>query len=370
MSLILLSAGNSTRFNYSVKKQWLRVGNKPLWLFVADNFKEIYNFDRIVVVANKDDVLLYEKMSDYLIVSGGEERQFSLKKALDYVDSEFVMVSDVARACLDKEVIKNILKETEYDCVVPYLNVVDTVVYKDKTINRDEVKLIQTPQLSKTKLLKKALNQDTVFTDERAAIESIQGNIKYIKGSEILNKITYFKDLKNSCLKPPSKDYFSGVGYDSHRFEKNKKMYLGGVLIDVDYGFKAHSDGDVVIHSLIDALLGASGYGDIGDFFPDSDERYKNISSVKLLEKVKDILSYTGYEIVNIDITIIAQKPILKDYKLKIQRNLKSILNTKVNIKATTNEKMGFVGREEGVAVISNTTLKYKDWYEDCNCRE
>ena len=369
VTLIILSAGNSTRFNYPIKKQWLRIGKKPLWQFVADRFNEFFNFKKTIITANKKEVRLYEKLSDYKIVSGDKERQLSLKNALKYAETEYVLVSDVARACIDKEILERLFN-TKADCVVPFINPVDTVVYEDKTIDRNRVKLIQTPQLSKTDLLKKALKTDKLFTDERAAIEEIGGKIEYIKGSESLKKITYFKDLDLPCLKPPSKDYFTGNGYDTHKFEKNKKMILGGVEIDVDYGFKAHSDGDVVIHSLIDALLGAASYGDIGEFFLDNDETYKNISSVKLLKEVLDILIATGFEVVNADISIIAEKPKLKEYKTKIQRNLSKLLNAPVNIKATTNEKMGFIGRSEGVAVISTSTLKYKDWYEDYNSRK
>ncbi|MEO1924357.1 MAG: 2-C-methyl-D-erythritol 2,4-cyclodiphosphate synthase, partial [Nautiliaceae bacterium] len=147
-------------------------------------------------------------------------------------------------------------------------------------------------------------------------------------------------------------------------------MFLGGIEIDTDYGFKAHSDGDVAIHALIDALLGAAGFGDIGEFFPDNDKQYKNVSSVKLLKEVINTLTYTGYEIINADISIIAQKPKLKEYKTKIQRNLSNILNAPVNVKATTNEKMGFIGRGEGIAVIATANLTYKDWYEDYYSRK
>ncbi len=369
VTLIILSAGNSTRFGYEVKKQWIRIGNKPLWLFVAERFNEFFKFKKTVITANPNEIRLYEKMSDYTIVSGDKERQLSLKNALKEVDTEYVLVSDVARACINKEILQKLLN-TKSDCAVPFIKPVDTVVYEDKTINRDKVKLIQTPQLSKTELLKKALETDKLFTDERAAIESIGGKIEYIPGSEELKKITYFKDLDLPCLTPPSKDIFVGNGYDTHRFEENKKMVLGGVEIDVNYGLKAHSDGDVVIHSLIDALLGAAGYGDIGEFFPDTDEKYKNANSVELLKEVIKILTSTGFEIVNADISIIAEKPKMKEYKTKIQKNLSNLLNAPVNIKATTNEKMGFIGRKEGIAVISTATLKYKDWYEDYNSRK
>ena len=369
VTLIVLSAGNSTRFNYPVKKQWIIIDKSPLWLYVANRFNEMYNFSKTIFTANPNEVRLYEKLSDYTIIPGSSERQYSLKNALEYVNSEYVLITDVARACVPKEVVVELLNNPS-DCTVPYLKPVDTVVYDNTTIDRDKVKLIQTPQLSRTEILKKALNTDKLFTDERAAIEAIGGKIKYIPGSPKSKKITYFEDLDLPCLKKPSKDILSGTGYDTHRFEDNKKMFLGGVEIDVDYGFKAHSDGDVAIHALIDALLGAAGFGDIGEFFPDDDEKYKNISSVKLLEEVKNTLTKTGYEIVNADLTIIAQKPRLKEYKTKIQRNLSKLLNTRVNVKATTNEKMGFIGRGEGVAVMASANLKYKDWYEDYNSRK
>ena len=369
ITLIILSAGNSTRFDYEVKKQWLRINKKPLWLFVADRFNEFYNFKKTIITANPKEKRLYEKLSDYEIISGDKERQYSLINALENITSEYVLITDVARACVPKEIILNLLSK-KTDCTVPYIAPVDTVVYEDKTINREKVKLIQTPQFSKTEILKKALKTDKLFTDERAAIESIGGKIEYIKGSELSKKITYFKDLDLPCLKAPSRDVFVGNGYDTHKFEENKKMILGGIEIDTPYGLKAHSDGDVVIHSLIDALLGAAGYGDIGEFFPDNDEKYKNANSVQLLKEIADILTKTGFKIINADISIIAEQPKLKNYKTKIQRNLSRLLNTPVNVKATTNEKMGFIGRNEGIAVISNATLKYKDWYEDYNSRK
>lgn len=142
-------------------------------------------------------------------------------------------------------------------------------------------------------------------------------------------------------------------------------MYLGGIQIDVEYGFKAHSDGDVLIHSLIDALLGACGAGDIGEFFPDTDEKYKNVDSKILLKDIIKFIYNVGYEIVNVDLTIIAQQPKINPYKLQIKSKIAELLNIEkqfVNIKATTAEKLGFIGRKEGVAVQSIATLKYYDW--------
>jgi 2-C-methyl-D-erythritol 4-phosphate cytidylyltransferase/2-C-methyl-D-erythritol 2,4-cyclodiphosphate synthase len=373
ISLIILSAGQSSRFlksnqNSLVKKQWLRIDHDPLWLYVANRLKKFYKFEKIVITANEDE-LEYKKgfSNDFEFVVGGDTRQSSLLNALANIDSDFVMVTDVARCCVPKKLIKELIKKSsKYDCVVPCLDVSDTVVYKKDTINRDDVKLIQTPQLSKTKLLKKAIIQTTTFTDDSSAMKNLGYKIGYVKGSPKANKVTYHEDLKKiKCLTKPSKDFFVGSGFDVHAFEENKEMFLGGLKLNVDYGFKAHSDGDVLIHSLIDAMLGAIGNSDIGELFPDNDDRYKGISSVILLQDVNDFIQKVGFELVNIDITVMAQKPRLKEYKRDIKFNIAKILNIKpqfVNIKATTTEKLGFVGRSEGVAVSSTVLVKYFDW--------
>jgi 2-C-methyl-D-erythritol 4-phosphate cytidylyltransferase/2-C-methyl-D-erythritol 2,4-cyclodiphosphate synthase len=155
------------------------------------------------------------------------------------------------------------------------------------------------------------------------------------------------------------------MGIDIHQFEQNKPMVLGGVEIESNFGFKAHSDGDVLIHSVIDALLGACGAGDIGEFFPDTSSKYKGIDSKELLKYIVNFITNIGYEIINIDLTIIAQIPKINPYKIAIKQTMAELLNIpkyKINIKATTGEKMGFIGRKEGVAVLSNSTIKYYDW--------
>ncbi|MGB9770615.1 MAG: 2-C-methyl-D-erythritol 2,4-cyclodiphosphate synthase [Candidatus Kapaibacteriota bacterium] len=146
-----------------------------------------------------------------------------------------------------------------------------------------------------------------------------------------------------------------GFGYDSHRLDKGRKLYLGGILVDEEIGAIAHSDGDVVLHSLIDAILGAFGLGDIGEHFPDTDPRYKNISSRLLLEEVLKKIALMNARIVNIDITIIYELKKISKFKQQIRQNIANICGleiNKVNIKAKTNEKMGFIGRGEGIAAF------------------
>lgn len=368
VTLIVLCAGNSTRFGLQTKKQWLRIDNQPLWLFVTKRLDNLYKFNKVIITSSKDELSYMQNFSDdYEFVAGGDTRQQSMKNSLKNVDSEYVMVTDVARACIPENVITSLIDSKEKaDCIVPTLKVSDTVIYNEETINRDNVKLIQTPQLSKTTVLKAALETEEEFTDDSSAIKANGGSIFYVEGSIKSKKLTFGDDLKElSCLKAPSQNFFTGTGYDIHPFEENKKMYLGGINIDVPYGFKAHSDGDVLIHSVIDALLGACGAGDIGEFFPDTDEEFKNIDSKILLQEIVKFIYNVGYEIVNVDLTIIAQQPKINPYKNEIKKTIASLLNLEkqfVNIKATTAEKLGFIGRKEGVAVQSIATLKYYDW--------
>jgi 2-C-methyl-D-erythritol 4-phosphate cytidylyltransferase/2-C-methyl-D-erythritol 2,4-cyclodiphosphate synthase len=305
--------------------------------------------------------------NNFLFVIGGSTRQESMNNALKEVTTSHVLISDIARACIPSTIVENLLtNKNEADCIVPYLPVSDTVVYEEKTIDRKNVKLIQTPQLSNTKILKKALDSTVDFTDDSSAIKNIGGSIYYIKGSTKSNKLTFIDDIQNiSCLTEPNNDIFTGYGIDIHPFEQNKQMVLGGVNLPYDFGFKAHSDGDVLIHSIIDALLGAIGAGDIGEFFPDTDTKYKGADSRKLLEYIVNFVSNVGYSIINIDVTILAEIPKINPHKNEIKDSLSKLLNIdkfQLNIKATTSEKLGFVGRKEAVTVHSVATLKYYNW--------
>ena len=365
ISLILLGAGDSSRFNQSVKKQWIRINSDPLWLFVTKNFEE-FGFEKIVIASNKKELKYMQNYAPFTFVEGGDTRQESLKNALGKIDTKYVMVSDIARAIIPKKMIKNIIKaKKKADIIVPYLKAVDTVVYKDKTIDRDRVKLIQTPQLSRTKILKKALLSKKVFTDDSSAIKAIGGSCYFVEGDSKAKKITYLNDLYELNLPKNSKDFFIGHGLDVHEFTKGNHIILAGIKIPALFSFKAHSDGDVLIHSVIDSILGAIGAGDIGEIFPDTDAKYKGIDSAILLKDIVDFTNRVGYEIVNIDVTIVAQTPKLSAYKRKMRENLANILGilaTKVNIKATTTEKRGFVGRGEAIVVEAVANLKYFDW--------
>jgi 2-C-methyl-D-erythritol 4-phosphate cytidylyltransferase/2-C-methyl-D-erythritol 2,4-cyclodiphosphate synthase len=305
-----------------------------------------------------------KKHAPYIYVSGGASRQESLANALNEVKTPYVMVSDVARCCVPKNmVLEMIQNHNKADIIVPYLDVSDTVVYEDKTIDRDNVMLIQTPQLSNSEILKKALSSQSLYTDDSTAIKEIGGSVFYQKGSQNAKKITRYDDLNSlECLKAPKNSSFIGHGFDVHQFCDDKKMVLCGVEIDSNVGFEAHSDGDVALHALIDALLGAIGASDIGELYPDTDVKHKDADSKKMLKEVVLFIESVGFEIINVDITIMAQMPKISPYKEKMREVVSKILgisSIKTNIKATTTEKLGFIGRKEGVAVQAVASLKY-----------
>jgi len=366
-TLILLGAGNSTRFKSEVKKQWLYSGDIPLWLQVAESFEGVGAFEKIIVVSSAEDIALMKHFADYTFIEGGDNRQASLKNGLRDVTTPYVLVSDIARCCVPKAMITRILDaKGKGACVVPVLPVTDTLYQGDTPLDRTQIKHIQTPQLSVTKTLREALETDALFTDDSSAVASIGGKVHFVEGSQEAHKLTTLSDLqKLPCIHAPTQKVLTGFGLDIHPFETGKPMRLCGVPIEAEYGFKAHSDGDVAIHALIDALLGASGMGDIGELFPDTDIQYAGADSAILLEETVRKLKTHGYEIGNVDMAIVAQVPRLLPYKSAMQERIASLLGIRkhlINIKATTAEKLGFIGRKEGVTVHVVANLTYFNW--------
>jgi 2-C-methyl-D-erythritol 4-phosphate cytidylyltransferase / 2-C-methyl-D-erythritol 2,4-cyclodiphosphate synthase len=367
LTLVLLAAGNSSRFKVPVKKQWLRIGHDPLWFYVTNRIKESLPHSNIILVSHRDEIPFIQAMCDFQVVAGGATRQQSLKNALNFVETPYVMVSDIARACVSPSLIHRLLENKhQADCIVPAIGVSDTVVYRNDTIAREEVKRVQTPQLSRTEILRSALETPDEYTDESSAIVALGGTRYFINGDEGAAKLTFSDDTSSlECLSPPASLTFTGNGFDVHGFEEGKPMVLGGVTIESSFGFKAHSDGDVAIHALIDALLGAACLGDIGMLFPDTDPAYKNIDSKELLKVCVQKLHQFGFVISHADITVIAQTPKIAPYKDSMRRTLASIMlipQSRVNVKATTTEHLGFIGRKEGLAVMASASVHYFDW--------
>lgn len=375
VALILLGAGDSSRFKTlkAPKKQWLRIDEIPLWLKVAKEVVSYYPFCKCILSIKEEEKKYTQKYLDsfhldFILTKGGETRQESLQNALLEVKEEWVLVSDIARCNMPKDIFIKILSAAnQYDCVVPYLNIPDTIAYGDETpqyLKREKLKIIQTPQLSKTEILKKALLRGD-FTDESSAIASYGGSIAYLEGSKEGRKITYLEDLQSLQLPSPSSKSMIGLGSDIHAMKSGNGIILGGIMIPCEYQLIAHSDGDVCLHALSDAILGGIGAGDIGEWFPDNDGAYKNADSAKLLQKIVHFTLDVGYTIKQVDLTIFAQKPKISPYKNAIEKRIAEILEIPlfcVNVKATTTEKLGFIGRKEGIMVQANVILEYFNW--------
>lgn len=370
VTLIMLGAGSSSRFEMPVKKQWLRVGGDPLWLFAAKNLSSHYAFKEIIVASNEGKYMS-KFAPTHRFVKGGATRQESLKNALKLVQSEFVLVSDIARPMISAELFSRIMSGIQNaDCVVPALKVPDTVYLGAGVVDREQIKLIQTPQLSRTAMLKSALESGQIYTDDSSAIAAAGGKIWYVQGDENARKITFKDDLAKICgLSAPSSEIYVGNGFDVHAFEEEKKegsfVTIGGEKIPFERNLKAHSDGDVAIHALIDAILGAAGLGDIGEHFPDTDDKFKGADSALLLKEAYNLVRSVGFELINADITVIAEQPKLGKFKSAMEANIASALNltpSRINVKASTTEKLGFTGRGEGIAATASASLKIYDW--------
>lgn len=377
---ILLAAGQSSRLSsLKGKKQFFLWKDRPLFWHSAETFSRIPQIKGIVFVFPPEDhqsikLQLSQLYQDnhlglkYLTVSGGKTRQDSAFKALQCLPKEctHVLIHDAARPFCSPELLQRIvcfLKKGE-QAVIPGIPVTDTIkqVTKEKvvTLQRGDLFAVQTPQGFQKDIIIKAHDQarekNFLGTDDASLVENYGKKITLIDGEEKNLKITNSMDIEALLPNSHSKDFITGFGYDVHRFGQGKPLKLGGIPITNGPNVVAHSDGDVLLHAVIDALLGCLGQGDIGDFFPDTDDRYQGISSGILLAETLNIASKESLVIDHLDITIICQNPKLSPWKKQIKKNLLGLLeltSDQLSLKATTEEGLGFTGENRGIKAIA-----------------
>lgn len=362
---IIAAAGSGSRMNMNRSKLLLELEGKTVIEKTLDTFAKNAHIDSIIVATSDEDVARICSGKDKLmaIVPGGRERQDSINGALSLIDDEdaIVLVQDGARPFASSSLIDNIIKAAyEEGASIPAVPLKDTVKTVDRnhvgtTLERSSLVSVQTPQGFKASLLKKAyenaMEGQLIVTDDSSMVELLGHKVAIVMGEYGNIKITTREDLR--YLGGNEMDIRTGVGYDVHRLVEGRDLILGGVKIPHALGLLGHSDADVLLHAVMDSILGAIGQGDIGRHFPDTDESYKGISSIKLLEHVKKVLDESGYTISNLDCLIIAQKPKVLPYTPQMRSNIASVLEImedRVNVKATTTEKLGFEGREEGIS--------------------
>ena len=364
---IILAAGKSRRFKQNKPKQFFNYNGKLLIDHSIDKALQSKLFKKIVIVVSKKYKKYFKKYKNnkILVVTGGKERKDSSINALKKIKNfcpKNVLIHDAARPNFSIKLLKNLTNYVnKYKAVIPVISSNDSIKYKIKNqifnLERDKSFLTQTPQaFSFKELYELATKQKKSITDEATLFIDQNYKIKFISGENLNKKITYLDDIN------ATKTYY-GIGFDIHKLIKNKKLFLGGTKIPFHSGLKGHSDGDVILHAVIDSILGAIQKKDIGTYFPSNKKKFKNIRSPKMLRPILDNLEKNNIYINNLDINLICEKPKVSKYRNKIINSLSKLMginNNKINLKGKTVEKLGLIGKEKAIACeVITSLIKY-----------
>ncbi|MBX4336221.1 bifunctional 2-C-methyl-D-erythritol 4-phosphate cytidylyltransferase/2-C-methyl-D-erythritol 2,4-cyclodiphosphate synthase [Candidatus Bartonella raoultii] len=385
----MLAAGRGKRAGSSHKlpKQYRILGQEPVLCHSVRCFLQHPAITTIVLVIHPEDHQICEKAlanfkEHLLIIEGGNTRQMSTLyglRALESFKPQYVHIHDGARPFVENQLLEKIHTTVNHqEGVLPVLAISNTLKrvnnahYVVETIPRTHFYSAQTPQcfpfehiLAAHEKAKHACNKE--FTDDSAIAEWFGIPMRTIPGDPNNIKITWQEDFHTADLYLQKKmqifpDIRTGNGYDVHSFEEGTSLILCGIEIPFHKKLNGHSDADVAFHALTDALLATQGAGDIGTHFPPSDPQWKNASSEIFLRHALDIIKKAGGRIANVDITLIAEEPRIVPYRHTMIENLKAILtisSDRISIKATTNEKLGFIGRGEGIAAFATASVLY-----------
>ena len=352
---VILAAGKSKRFHKNLSKQIYYYKNKEIIDHSVEKSLNSKLFKKILIVTNNLNYLKKKKYPKSIsVIKGGKERSDSSLIALKYLKKykpKNVFIHDAARPNFSIKLLKNISKNLKSNkAVVPAVYSRDSIKYKIKNqifnLNRNNSLLTQTPQAFRFKeLYKFAIKEKKRINDEATLFINNNYKVRFIPGENKNNKITYLSDIETV------KTYF-GIGFDIHKMIRNKNLYLGGVKIPFHSGLKGHSDGDVILHAIIDAILGAMRKKDIGTYFPNT-KKFKDIRSPKMLKPIIKNLYKSNFSINNLDINLICEKPKVSKYRDKIINSiskLTTINKHQINLKGKTVEKLGLIGKEKAIA--------------------
>ena len=378
IAVIIPAAGVSSRFGGSMPKQFSNLGDETVLEKSVNLFLGISSIKEIVIAVNPNEDLV-KSQSFYQdprikIIGGGNTRSESVFNAMAEVDEsiEIVAIHDAARPWLKKTHFKDLLSHLANDQsiegVFPVISATDSLRMKQGAdvipVERENFFHVQTPQIFYRNSLQSALDklkkENLNMSDESQAMEYAGFKLLAVPGERSNIKITYADDLVHRF----GNDFRVGRGVDFHRFQSGDGFTLGNVFIECEFSIVAHSDGDIVLHAISDALLGAAGLKDIGYYFPDSDPENKNLSSLKIIEKTLDLLREKCLQPRNIDFVIVCEQPKIGPYANQIKKSLSAILKIEesfIGVKATTTEKMGVIGDGNGIAVYAIASLRNKE---------
>ena len=374
-SLILLAAGDSKRLGSKIPKPFIKIGKKTLLEYSLIKFSKIRQIKKIIIVTNKKHSKFFKniKFNNCVKIVGGKTRQESTYKALKHIKKNKikctnVLIHDSARPNFSVKLIKRIINASKRNAVIPKIPMHDALkesIGKKILLNlpRKNFFSTQTPQsFNFNEILDLHSRNKALYKDDDLSLVQSLKKVKFVNGEKNNFKITNQEDL--SMLKNfINLKTRTGIGFDVHRLVPKRKLYLAGLRIKSHLGTLGHSDGDPVLHSIIDAILGACKMGDIGQMFSDKNKKFKNIRSTILLKRVMDQIKSKGYYVNNLDINIITQTPKIKKYKNKMIDNISKlceISKDQINIKGKTTEKLGVIGKEKAIACeVITSVVKY-----------
>lgn len=354
---LIAAAGKGRRMGIDENKIFLSIDGTPIIKQTVDAFLKNKNIDAVAVICSQDDKQRLQEIlgSEITLIQGGATRGESVFNGLAWAKGRFdkVLIHDGARPFINQQTIDNVITNISIGVgAVAGIKAIDTIKqcsedgFVKNTPERQTLWQAQTPQGFITSEIFQAYKASGFdLTDDAAVFEQVGGKIKMVLSNPKNKKITTKEDLP--------KMYLSGIGYDVHQLVEGRKLILGGEEIPHNLGLLGHSDADVLLHAICDALLSAIGEGDIGKHFPDSDPKYKGISSLLLLKEVASLLNKKGFKVVNVGAVVAAQKPKLAPYIKKMNENIAQALNidaSRVNVAATTTEHLGFEGEEKGIS--------------------
>ncbi|MHB1459183.1 MAG: 2-C-methyl-D-erythritol 4-phosphate cytidylyltransferase [Armatimonadota bacterium] len=379
-SVIIPASGQGKRLGSSSDKAFIDISGIPMLARTLRVFQDYPDISEIILVVRDEYISTarqlvqrYNISKVSCLVTGGDVRQDSVRNGLTRIaaDCEVVLIHDAARPFITPDIIRNSISAAiEHKAAIVAVPVINTIkassdnAFVESTLNRETLFAVQTPQTFNRQIIENAykIAYDDCFygTDDASLVERLGVPVKIVEGAYDNIKITTPNDIATAesiirqregttCM---NNNFRIGHGYDIHKFEKGRRLVLGGVEFQNEDGLLGHSDADVLLHAVADSILGAAGAGDIGKHFPDTDPDYKDADSLALLASAGEIINSMGWVTGNVDVTLIAEKPRVSKHTCEMERNIGKALGISpdlVNIKATTAEGLGDIGRAMGI---------------------
>lgn len=374
VAAVVVAAGQGLRAGQPLPKQFAMWRGKPVVRHSVEALAAAGISPILVVIPEGAEAVARDVLRDISGVQfalGGGTRQESVRlglEALVNTSPDLVLIHDAARPALSRAVIDRLLLAlASHKGAIPVLSVVDSLTHAEprgdgevmgSPARREDLRRVQTPQafhFAEILAAHRAWSRETTAGDDAQVAQALGMDIALVEGDEALHKLTFASDFA-----PSATLVRIGTGYDVHRLAEGEELWLCGIRIEHSHGLAGHSDADVAIHALVDAMLGAIGAGDIGQHFPPSDPQWKGAASHQFLSHAMTLVREAGYSLGNADLTIICEAPKIGPHREAMRARLAQILGVEtsmISVKATTTEQLGFTGRQEGIAAQAAVSL-------------